>query len=85
MRLPVIKHIHDFIAEHDQDYVIEAIDVLEHLTESEAIKNEELDVLGEILSNLHGALQVRELIKQGMTEKEALNNFMKRVMASIDR
>lgn len=85
MRLPVIKHIHEFIKEHDQDYVIEAVELLEHITESEAIKDEELDVLGEMLSNMQGALEVRELIKDGKSEKEALNTFMKRVTGSIDR
>ncbi len=85
MRLPVIKHIHEFVKEHDQDYVIEAMEVLEHLTESEAIKDEELDVIGELLSNMQGALEVRESIKSGKSEKEALNEFMKRVMGSIDK
>ena len=85
MRLPVIKHVHEFIKEKDQDYVIETIEVLEHLTESEAITDEELDVLGELLSNMQGALEVRKLIKEGKTEKEALNSFMKRVMGSIDK
>ncbi|MDW7693870.1 hypothetical protein R9C00_03855 [Flammeovirgaceae bacterium SG7u.111] len=85
MRLPVIKHIHEFIKENDQDYVLEAVELLEFITESEAIKDEELDVLGEMLSNMHGALEVRELIKQGKTEKEALNEFMSRVMGSIDK
>ena len=85
MRLPVIKHVHEFIKEKDQDYVIETTEVLEHLTESEAITDEELDVLGELLSNMQGALEVRKLIKEGKTEKEALNSFMKRVMGSIDK
>ncbi|UZR96170.1 DUF6952 family protein [Chondrinema litorale] len=85
MRLPVIKHIHEFIKDHDQDYILEAVEVLEHITESEAIKDEELDVLGEMLSNMQGALEVRELMKQGKSEKEALNIFMKRVTGSIDR
>jgi len=85
MRLPVIKHIHEFIKKEDQDYVIETMEVLEHLTESEAITDEELDVIGELLSNMQGALAVRELVKQGETEKSALNKFMKRVMGSIDK
>jgi uncharacterized protein (UPF0335 family) len=84
MRLPVIKHIHEFIKSHDQDYVIETMEVLEHLSESENIKDEELDVIGELLSNMHGALEVREMVKAGKTEKEALNEFMKRVVGSID-
>mgnify|MGYP005999899943 CR=1 FL=1 len=85
MRLPIIKHIHEFIKENDQDYVIEAVEVLEHLTESESLKDEELDLIGELLSNLHGALAVRDMVKEGQSEKEALNNFMKRVMGSIDK
>ena len=85
MRLPVIKHIHEFIKENDQDYVIEAMEVLEHMTETEAIKDEELDVIGELLSNMAGALEVREMVQQGKTEKEALNEFMKRVTGSIDQ
>ncbi|MEO0403809.1 MAG: hypothetical protein AAF193_02960 [Bacteroidota bacterium] len=85
MRLPVIKHIHGFIKENDQDFVHEAIEMLEHLTESTAIKDEELDVIGELLSNLYGAIEVDEAIKNGRTEKDALNDFMKRVTGSIDR
>jgi len=85
MRLPVIKHLHEFVKSNDQDYVIEAMEVLEHLTESEAIKDEELDVIGELLSNMAGALEVREMIQQGKSEKEAMNEFMKRVVGSIDK
>ncbi len=85
MKLPLIKHIHQFVVEHDQDYVLEAIEVLEHISESAAIKDEELDVIGELISNMYGALEVRKLIKEGQTEKEALNAFMKRVVGSIDK
>jgi hypothetical protein len=85
MRLPLIKHIHEFVKKNDQDFIVETIEVLEHLTELESLKDEELDVIGELLSNMEGALQVRELMKQGMTEKEALNDFMKRVLGSIDQ
>ncbi|NQX93137.1 MAG: hypothetical protein HRT74_13615 [Flavobacteriales bacterium] len=85
MRLPIIKHVHGFIKENDQDYIHEAIEVLEHLTESAAIKDDELDVIGELLSNLYGAIEVDESVKNGSSEKEALNDFMKRVTGSIDR
>lgn len=84
MRLPVIKHIHSFIKENDEDFVIEAIEVLEHLTELESLKDEELDVIGELLSNMEGALEADKIIKEGTPEKEAFNSFMKRVMGSID-
>lgn len=85
MRLPLIKHLYAFIKEHDEDWMSETLDVLEDLTESEALKDEELDVIGELLSNMHGAMEVNQLIKEGKTEKEAMNYFMKRVMGSIDR
>jgi hypothetical protein len=85
MRLPVIKHIHSFIKENDEDFIIEAIEVLEHLTELESLKDEELDVIGELISNMEGALEANKMIKEGTPEKEAYNTFMKRVLGSIDQ
>jgi hypothetical protein len=84
MKLPVIKHLTNFIEENDQDYVIETIETLEALTEVPSLKDEELDVIGEIISNLYGAIEVDKMIKEGTPKKEALNAFMKRVMGSID-
>jgi|GEM_PF-18112 len=78
MRLPVIKHIVQFIENNDQDYVNETIETLENLIECEHLKDEELDVIGELLSNFYGAIEVDELIKQGTPQKEALNTFMSR-------
>ena len=85
MRLPVIKHIVQFIENNDQDYITETIETLENLIECEHLKDEELDVIGELLSNFYGAIEVDELIKQGTPQKEALNTFMKRVVGSIDK
>ena len=85
MRLPVIKHIVQFIENNDQDYVTETIETLENLIECEQLKDEELDVIGELLSNFYGAIEVDELIKQRTPQKEALNTFMKRVVGSIDK
>ena len=79
MRLPLIKHISNFIDSNDQDYVEETLTVLEDLIDARGIKDDELDVIGELISNMEGALEVRKLIKEGMTQKEALNSFMKRV------
>jgi hypothetical protein len=84
MRLPIIKHTLSFIKENDVDYIEECIQVLEHLTESSNIKDEEIDVIGELLSNLYGAIEVNESIENGAEQKEALNEFMKRVQGSID-
>ena len=85
MKLPVIKHLTEFIEQNDQDYVIEALEVLEALTEVPSLKDEELDVVGELISNMYGALEVNKMIKDGMGKKEALNSFMKRVLGAIDK
>lgn len=85
MKLPVIKHINKFIEENDQDFVVEAIEVLEHISESKGLKDEELDVIGELLSNLYGAMEVNKMIKDGQEERAALNDFMQRVLGSIDK
>ena len=85
MKLPVIKHLTQFIEENDQDYIIETIEVLEALTEVPSLKDEELDVIGELISNMYGALEVNKMIKDGTDKKEALNNFMQRVLGSIDK
>ena len=84
MRLPIIKHTLSFIKENDADYIEECIQVLEHLTESSNIKDEEIDVIGELLSNLYGAVEVNKAIENGETQKDALNGFMKRVQGSIN-
>ncbi|CAM4188769.1 MULTISPECIES: DUF6952 family protein [Flavobacterium] len=85
MKIPVIKQLTQFIEDNDQDYLIETIEVLENLTEVSSLKDEELDVLGELISNMYGALEVHKMIKDGADKKTALNDFMKRVLGSIDK
>lgn len=85
MKLPIIKQLTQFIEANDEDYIIETIEVLENLTELSSLKDEELDMIGELLSNMYGSLEVQKLIKAGTPQKEALNTFMKRVLGSIDK
>ncbi|HLT08684.1 MAG TPA: hypothetical protein VK014_14225 [Cyclobacteriaceae bacterium] len=85
MRLPIIKHVLGFIEENDEDWVNETIELLEHMTEIPSLKDEEIEVMGELLSNLYGTLEVHKMIKEGMDKKDAMNAFMKRVMGSIDK
>ena len=85
MKLPVIKHLTEFIEQNDQDYIIETLEVLEALTEVPSLKDEELDVVGELISNMYGALEVHKMMKDGMSKKEALNGFMMRVLGAIDK
>ena len=85
MRLPIIKHLVEFARERDVDFLHETIETLEALTEASSIKDEELDVIGELLSNLYGAVDVHKEIQNGVSEKEALNGFMSRVLGAIDK
>ncbi|MCF6350398.1 MAG: hypothetical protein L3J23_05135 [Flavobacteriaceae bacterium] len=85
MKIPIIKQFTTFIENNDEDYLIETIEVLENLTEVPSLKEEELDVIGELISNMYGALEVHKEIKKGSSKREALNGFMKRVLGSIDK
>jgi hypothetical protein len=86
MKLPIIKHLTGFIEENDEDYISEAMEVLESMIEIPSLKDEELDVIGELLSNFSGALEVKQMMReQGLSQKDALNAFMKRVTGSIDK
>ncbi|TLP79792.1 DUF6952 family protein [Maribacter sp. ACAM166] len=85
MRLPIIKLLTEFIEKKDSDYVLETIDTLEALTELPSLKDEELDVIGELISNMYGALDVAKSIQEGTPKKEAMNQFMQRVLGSIDK
>jgi len=85
MKIPIIKHLTTFIENNDEDYIKETLEVLEDLTEVSSLKDEELDVIGELISNMYGALEVHEEMKKGTSKRDALNGFMKRVLGSIDQ
>lgn len=75
-----------FIEKNDEDYVHETLEVLEHLIDAPGMKDEELDVIGELLSNFSGAVEVHADMKSnGKSQRDALNDFMKRVTGSIDK
>ena len=84
MKLPIIKHLIQFIETNDEDYIVETLETLESLTETPGLNDEELDVIGELISNLYGSLEVHKMVKNGMPQNDALNSFMKRVLGSID-
>ena len=85
MRLPIIKTLVDFIDENDVDYLHETEEVLSTLAMSKGIKDNEVEVIAEIMSNMSGAIEVHKKIKDGNAKKDALNDFMQRVLGSIDR
>ncbi|WP_034920610.1 DUF6952 family protein [Gillisia sp. CAL575] len=82
MKLPVIKHLQ---RNNDAEKLQNTIDVLESFTEHRSVTDEEMDVIGELLTNLCGAVEVHQMIKNGDSEMDAANNFVKKVMGSIDR
>ena len=81
MKLPIIRSL----TEKSAAELETTAGVLEHLSQARGLKPEELDVIGELLSNLFGAVEVKKSIEAGTPQAEALNGFMKRVMGSIDR
>ncbi|MEH6512909.1 MAG: hypothetical protein V7734_07395 [Maribacter arcticus] len=78
----MIKLLTEFIEEKDSDYILETIETLEALTELPSLKDEELDVIGELISNMYGALDVAN---SKAHLKKSLNQFMLRMMGSIDK
>jgi hypothetical protein len=84
MKIPFIKHLVDFIEKNDVDYLHETIEVLESLADVPTLKDEEMEVIGELLSNFYGAIEVQKEISNGVVKKDALNGFMKRVLGSIN-
>lgn len=82
MKLPVIRQIQ---RTSSRDEIEATIQVLENMSEAPSLKENELDVIGELISNLCGALEVKQLIESGLSERDAGNEFMKTVLSSIDR
>lgn len=85
MKLPVIKKVFEHIKENGEDPVKSAISVLEDLSQARGLKDNEIEVIGEVISNLCGALEVKSMVDEGKDEREALNTFMQRVLGSIDK
>ena len=83
MKIPIIKHLVDFVEKNDEDFIHETIEVLESLADVPTIKDEELEVIGELISNMYGAIEVQKEISKGTSKKDSLNGFMKRVLGSI--
>ncbi|MCH5721342.1 DUF6952 family protein [Niabella hibiscisoli] len=68
MKLPVIRQIQRNCSPAQ---IENTIAVLESISEASSIKEEELDIIGELISNCCGALEVHEMVATGETEKDA--------------
>ena len=82
MKLPVIKHLQKNNSKESLEHTIE---VLESFTEHRSVGETEMDIVGELVTNICGALEMHELIAGGMKEVDAANGFAQRVLGSIDR
>lgn len=82
MKLPVIRHLQKNNAVEKLENTVE---VLESFTEHRSVKDEEMDVVGELITNLCGAIEVHKMIEDGVPERDAANNFVKKVLGSIDK
>lgn len=82
MKLPIIRQLYQSQTVENLEATLE---VLESFTEFRGANDEELNVAGELITNICGALEVHQNVKDGMVEKDALNSFAQKVMGSIDR
>lgn len=82
MKLPVIRH---FQRNNSPEQIQSCIEVLESYSEYSRITDEEMDIIGELITNLCGAVEVHQMIADGMPERDAANAFAKKVLGSIDQ
>ncbi|WP_194852060.1 DUF6952 family protein [Nonlabens antarcticus] len=82
MKLPVIRHLQKGTTPEQLETTLE---VLEYFVEHRSVSEEEMDVVGELITNICGALEVHNNVNQGMSGIEAANAFAQKVMGSIDK
>lgn len=82
MKIPIIRHLYK---NNSVAQIESTIEVLESFCEHRSVKEEEVDLAGELITNLCGAIEVHQLVSNGMTEIDAVNAFSKKVLGSIDQ
>ncbi|MEG9326501.1 hypothetical protein V6B16_01000 [Salinimicrobium catena] len=82
MKLPVIRHLQK---NNEPQKLESTLEVLESFCDHRSVSDEEMDVIGELISNICGALEVQKMIEDGMPERDAANSFMQKVLGSIDK
>ena len=82
MKLPVIKHLQK---NNDKNKLEHTVEVLESFTEHRSCTDEDMDVIGELITNICGAIEVHNMVEEGVPERDAANNFVKKVLGSIDK
>ncbi|MFC4688433.1 MAG: hypothetical protein BGO86_02345 [Chryseobacterium sp. 36-9] len=82
MKLPIIRQ---FYQNQTPENLETTLEVLESFSEFRNVSEEDLNVTGELITNICGALEVHASVQNGMSEKDALNSFAQKVMGSIDK
>jgi hypothetical protein len=82
MKIPIIRQ---FVREQTVENLEKAVEVLESFSEFRGTSEEDLNVTGELITNMLGAMEVHANIANGMAEKDALNGFAQKVLGSIDQ
>ena len=82
MKLPIIRQ---FYQNQTPENLEATLEVLESFSEFRSVSEEDLNVAGELITNICGALEVHANVNNGMSEKDALNSFAQKVMGSIDK
>ncbi len=82
MKIPIIRQ---FVREQTVENLEKAVEVLESFSEFRGTSEEDLNVAGELITNMLGAMEVHANISNGMAEKDALNGFAQKVLGSIDQ
>lgn len=82
MKIPVIKQLFQNTSPENLETTLA---VLEAFCEFRGVSETEIDVAGELITNICGALEVHQMVAGGAVEKDALNAFGQKVMGSIDR
>ncbi|HET8753765.1 MAG TPA: hypothetical protein VFM59_05325 [Salinimicrobium sp.] len=82
MKLPVIRHLQK---NNNVEQLENALEVLESFTEHRSISEVEMDVVGELITNICGAIEVHKMVEDGIPERDAANSFVKKVLGSIDQ
>lgn len=82
MKIPVIRQLFQSSTPEDLEATLT---VLEAFCEFRGVNEEEIDLAGELITNICGALEVHASVKAGVAERDALNAFGQKVMGSIDR
>jgi hypothetical protein len=82
MKIPVIRQLFQSNTTAQLETTLE---VLEAFCEFRGVSETEIDVAGEMITNICGALEVHAKVNDGALEKDALNAFAQKVMGSIDR